>query len=65
MNAEQFISLADALREHALRNGRDMNASNLFVHQTLMRGIKQRADADADPLAQFNRDAIPGDLRLN
>ena len=64
MNAEQFISLADALRDHALRNGRDLNASNLFVHETLMRGIK-RPDGDADPLADFNRNAIPRDVNFN
>jgi hypothetical protein len=64
MNAEQFISLADALRDHALRNGRDLNASNLFVHETLMRGIKPRTDG-ADPLAQFNREAIPRDVNFN
>lgn len=39
MNAEQFLSLADALRSYAMRSGRDVNASNLFAHEMLMRVI--------------------------
>lgn len=44
MNAEQFISIADALRAHALRSGNDMNASNLFVHTMLMRAISVESE---------------------
>ena len=39
MNAEQFLSLADALRSYALQSGRDLNASNMFAHDMLMRVI--------------------------
>lgn len=44
MNAEQIISLADALRSYALQHGRDLNASNLFTHAMLMRVINTDAD---------------------
>lgn len=40
MNAEQFLSLADTLRTFAQHSGRDLNASNLFVHDMLMRAIE-------------------------
>lgn len=40
MNAEQFLALADALRSYAQFCGRDLNASNQFVHETLMRVIR-------------------------
>jgi hypothetical protein len=39
MTAEQFLSLADALRSYAQHSGRDLNASNLFVHTMLMRSV--------------------------
>lgn len=39
MTAEQFLALADALRSFATHCGRDLNASNQFVHDTLMRAI--------------------------
>ena len=42
MNAEQFISLADALRSRALHTGADLNASNYLVHATLMRALRER-----------------------
>jgi len=41
MNAEQFLSLADALRSYAQHSGRDLNASNLFVHSVLMRAVQE------------------------
>jgi len=40
MNAEQFLALADTLRTFAQHSGRDLNASNLFVHDMLMRAIE-------------------------
>lgn len=48
MNAEQFLSLADALRSYAQHSGRDLNASNLFVHTMLMRAVNGNA-ADITP----------------
>lgn len=42
MNAEQFISLADALRSRALHAGADLNASNYLVHATLMRALREQ-----------------------
>lgn len=42
MNAEQFISLADSLRDRALNSGADLNASNYLVHATLMRALRER-----------------------
>lgn len=48
MNAEQFISLADALRSYALQSGRDLNASNLFAHDMLMRVVNREADGDSE-----------------
>ena len=42
MNAEQFISIADALRDRALHSGIDLNASNYLVHATLMRALRER-----------------------
>ncbi len=39
MTADQFLALADALRSYAQFCGRDLNASNQFVHETLMRAI--------------------------
>ena len=47
MNADQFLALADTLRAYAQHCGRDMNASNMFVHSVLMRAI--RTDGDFDP----------------
>ena len=40
MNADQFLALAEALRSYAQHSGRDLNASNLFVHGMLMRAIQ-------------------------
>ncbi|MEZ5994952.1 MAG: hypothetical protein R3C25_04300 [Hyphomonadaceae bacterium] len=40
MTAEQFLSLAETLRSYAQHSGRDLNASNLFVHTMLMRAIR-------------------------
>ena len=56
MTAEQFLSLADALRSYAQHSGRDLNAANLFVHTMLMRAIhnetpnaeEERGDAEAE-----------------
>jgi 2'-5' RNA ligase len=42
MNAEQLISLADALRSRALHAGVDLNASNYLVHATLIRALRDR-----------------------
>lgn len=42
MNAEQFISLADALRARALDSGADLNTSNYLVHATLIRALRER-----------------------
>lgn len=44
MNAEQFLALADTLRSFAQHSGRDLNASNLFVHEMLMRAIKREQE---------------------
>lgn len=51
MNAEQFLALADTLRSFAQHSGRDLNASNLFVHDMLMRAIQREPvelEHDAD-----------------
>ncbi|MGQ0531727.1 MAG: hypothetical protein ACT4OF_03435 [Caulobacteraceae bacterium] len=42
MNAEQFISLADALRTRALDSGADLNASNYLVHAALMSALREQ-----------------------
>lgn len=42
MNAEQYISIADALRNRALNSSTDLNASNFLVHATLMRALRER-----------------------
>lgn len=47
MNAEQFLALADTLRSFAQHSGRDLNASNLFVHSVLMRTL-QHEDEEAE-----------------
>ena len=50
MNADQFLSLADTLRSFAQHSGRDLNASNLFVHDMLMRAIEiESRGEDEDP----------------
>ena len=49
MNAEQIITLADALRSYARQSGRDVNASNLFVHTMLMHALNRR-DGEQRPL---------------
>lgn len=47
MNAEQVIALADQLRTRAPTQGRDLNASNLYVHEMLMRTFEQERDERA------------------
>lgn len=47
MNAEQFLNLAETLRSYALHHGRDLNASNLFVHNMLIRAISAGAEIEA------------------
>jgi Arc/MetJ family transcription regulator len=55
MNAQQLISMADALRSHALQMGHDLNASNLFVHTMLMRAITADGATDnADSLGDMH-----------
>ncbi len=49
MNAEQFLSLAEALRSYAHHSGRDTNAANLFVHTMLMRAIQMQTGAHEPP----------------
>jgi hypothetical protein len=46
MTAEQFLSLADALRSYAQHSGRDLNAANLYVHDVLMRTIREAREDD-------------------
>lgn len=46
MNAEQILSLADRLRTHALENGQDLNASNLFVHRMLSHALSVDGASD-------------------
>jgi hypothetical protein len=46
MTAEQFLSLAEALRSYAQHYGRDLNAANLFVHEVLMRTIREERAKD-------------------
>jgi hypothetical protein len=53
MNAEQLISLADALRPHARQSGADLNASNLFVHRMLMHALHGEADNIDAELEEF------------
>jgi hypothetical protein len=62
MNAEQFITLADALRSYAQHSKGDLNASNLFVHSVLMRAI--RTDG-FDPGRVTPRDLIEEAKRLD
>lgn len=50
MTAEQFLSLADALRSYAQHSGRDLNAANLFVHHMLMRAVRgEDVEAEIQP----------------
>ena len=42
MNAEQYISLADALRSRAMHDGADLNASSYLVHAALLRALRQK-----------------------
>jgi hypothetical protein len=51
MNAEQFISLADSLRERALDAGADLNASNYIVHATLMKALREQPMHEIAPEA--------------
>jgi hypothetical protein len=62
MNAEQFISLADALRSYAQHSKADLNASNLFVHGVLMRAI--RSDG-FDPARITPRELIDQSKKLD
>jgi hypothetical protein len=62
MNAEQFINLADALRSYAQYSKPDLNASNLFVHNMLMRAI--RTDG-FDPARITPRELIDQAKRLD
>lgn len=48
MNAEQFLALADTLRTFAQHSGRDLNASNLFVHDMLMRAIEVEGHGEGE-----------------
>jgi hypothetical protein len=49
MNAEQYLALADTLRSFAQHSGRDLNASNLFVHNVLMRTIEVERGETREP----------------
>lgn len=44
MDAAEAISLADAMRAHALKGGRDLNDANLFAHIMLMRRMLAERD---------------------
>jgi hypothetical protein len=46
MTAEQFLTLAEALRSYAQHSGRDLNAANLFVHDVLMRAVREERAKD-------------------
>ena len=65
MTADALLALADALRRFALDSGRDLNASNLFVHVMLTRALaaeRKRGGAnviDADALWTMVRDGGP------
>ena len=52
MNAEQFLAMAESIRSYALASGRDLNGSNLFVHDMLMRAIHAGARVD-EPLREI------------
>jgi len=56
MNADQFLTLAEALRSYAQHSRRDLNASNLFVHAMLMRAIQ--SDPVAPPPALNDDDEL-------
>jgi hypothetical protein len=56
MTAEQFLSVADALRTYALHSRRDLNAANLFVHSVLMRAIQD--NGELNPAALSPRELI-------
>ncbi len=49
MNAEHFISTADALRDSALRSGADLNATNYLVHAALLRALRKRTFEELEP----------------
>ncbi len=51
MNADHFISTADALRDSALRSGADVNASNFLVHAALFRALREQRFEDLAPEA--------------
>lgn len=42
MDTTQFLALAEVLRVRALSSGADLNASNYYVHATLMRALGDR-----------------------
>lgn len=51
MNADAMLAFADSLRAYAQWSGRDLNASNLFVHDMLMRMLaaeQERADFERE-----------------
>ncbi len=50
MNAEQFLSLAEALRSYAHHSGHDTNAASHFVHTVLMRAIHMQSSAHEPPV---------------
>lgn len=50
MNAEQFLALAETLRSYAQHSSRDLNETNLFVHEMLMRAVR------TDPVEPPRRD---------
>ncbi|MBL8544539.1 MAG: hypothetical protein JNJ63_12095, partial [Hyphomonadaceae bacterium] len=50
MNADQFLALAETLRSYAQHSSRDLNETNLFVHEMLMRAVR------ADPVEPPRRD---------
>jgi|CXWL01.1.fsa_nt_gi hypothetical protein len=53
MNAEQFLSLAEALRSYAHHSGRDTNAAGHFVHTMLMRAIHMQSGAHEPPVPEI------------
>jgi len=51
MNADHFISTADALRDSALRSGAGLNASNFLVYAALFRALREQRFEDLAPKA--------------
>ena len=52
MSTKDFLELAEEIRICALASGRDLNASNLFVHDMLTRALKAGARVDPPSRAQ-------------